>query len=278
MSFAERGFIEVGNHDQTKPATPSNNWQGNRERPTYPSQQYNRPSYSPDNFNGGFNRNSYTGSSGSTYRAYKEGSQGNPAFPRKPQDEGPVELYLPYVASCPFNTPNEIVDKIVSIIKQLDKFGFTMRNGGRDGAEDIFERATTRKEIHLPWKGFMNKESKYSFTPDAAKVLASRFHPGFDGLKQSIQTFLATDVKMVMGKGLTSPALFLITWSADGAQTLQEKSAKTGNAGQAIAVACALNIPIFNFGRPDAEQRLRQHLSNYYNGTNDVSQQPQPQQ
>ena len=195
-------------------------------------------------------------------------------FQRNQEPEGPAELYMPYVGTGNQNCPPNIIDAIKRVAEMLEKEGYTMRCGGMEGCEDYFEKATTRHEIHVPWNGFNDKQSKFYFTSNHAKELAGRFQPGYDGLKPVIQTFLAKNVRMIMGKDLKSPAMFMVTWSEDGAETIQEKSIKTGNTGHAIAVASAIKIPVFNLAKPDAESRLKQFLK-----INHVQeQQPQPQQ
>lgn len=202
------------------------------------------------------NRNYSGGNAGGGFN--KGGFQKN--YQRNEEPEGEAVLYKPYVGTGNKEAPPDIVETMKRLAAELEKAGYLMRCGGMDGPEDIFEKATTKNEIHLPWRGFNEKDSKFTFTPNQAKELAKQFQTGFDGLKPVIQTFLAKNVRMIMGKDLKSPALFMITWSDDGAESLKEKSIKTGNAGHAIAIADALRIPIFNLGKHDAEIRLKRYL------------------
>jgi hypothetical protein len=202
------------------------------------------------NGGGGWNRNPPSGGGGFSK-----------SFQRREEDTGPAVLYKPYVITGNDEAPQEVLDRMVAIVKDLEKAGYTLRNGGMKGPEDITEKAATNKEVHLPWKGFDNKDSKFTFTSNHAKDLAKQFHPAFDGVKPVVQTFLAKNVRMIMGKDLKSPALFLITWSMDGAETMAEKSIKTGTTGHSVAIACALRIPVFNLQKPDAEKRLRAYLN-----------------
>lgn len=153
-----------------------------------------------------------------------------------------------------------MIAQIKRLAKELEDLGYTVRSGGFDGPEEAFEKATTKNEIHLPWKGFNEKESKFTFTSKRAHAIAKRWHPTYDGLKPAIQTFYAKNVRIAMGKDLVSPAMFAIVWSEDGIEDAKDKTARSGNAGHLICVACDLRIPIFNLARPDAEKRLRHHL------------------
>lgn len=301
MDFEANGFIEVKNDNSGQSQRPhgnkhgsgsggyqgnngtnyrsgSNSYNGNSNYTGKGANNGGRPygnggsSYGGDNRSGG--RGGYQGGGGS-----RNSFQGNNVpFNRNQPPEGPVEFYMPYVATGPRDTPQPVIDKIVSIVKDLEARGYTLRNAGREPAEDLFEKSVTRKEIHLPWRGFLNKDSKFTFTLEAAKVLAARFYPGYDGLKPAIQAFLAADVRMVMGKELRSPALFLITWSEDGAESAQERTAKTGTAAQAIAVASTLKIPVFNFGKSSTEERFRQYLGNAHEQQKSTQSQQSTQQ
>jgi hypothetical protein len=261
MSFENSGFTAVNNSP-----SESNNQQRsyNQGSNSNNGSSYNRGG-NDRNYQGSYNRNNGGN--------FNRGNGNN--YQRKPEPEGPVELYMPYVASGNRDMPSAILATIVEFIKQLDARGYTLRTGGREGPEDVYDKLPLiRKETHLPWKGFMDKDSKFTYTPESARILAAKFHPSFDGVKPVIQTFLATDVRLIMGKELRSPALFLITWSEDGAESTTEKTARTGNAAQFVSVASQLKIPIFNFGKPGAEARLQQYLGFKPN----VQQEQAPQQ
>lgn len=280
MSFEDGGFTEVkdspaqGNAGGYSGGGNSGGYQGGGG-----GGGYNR-----GNGGGGYGGNS--GGGGGGYRPNNGGGQGGyggnrggggggfnrggggggPSFVRKPEFEGPVELWMPYVGTGNREAPPDILETFKRVAKDLEERGYTLRSGGMDGPEDTFEKAVQKKEIHLPWKGFNDKESKSQFTTEQAKELASMFQPGFEGLKPAIQVFLAKNARIIMGKDLKSPCLFLITWSEDGAETLQERTARTGHTGHAIAMAASLKIPIFNFGKPGAEARLNQYLGTKSNG------------
>jgi len=181
-------------------------------------------------------------------------------FQRK-EDPPSDELYMTYVGTGNDNPPPHVIDQINQIAKDLETRGYTLRTGGMKGCEDVFEKAVAaRVEVHLPWRNFDNKDSKFTWTPENAKLIAARFQPGYEGLKPVIQTFLAKNVRMIMGDKLKSPALFMVTWSEDGAETAREKTIKTGNAGHAILVAAELKIPVFNLGKQGAMERLFAYL------------------
>lgn len=79
-------------------------------------------------------------------------------------------------------------------------------------------------------------------------------------MKLPVQAFLAKNVRLLYGDKLKSPALFMLCWSEDGAETLREKTNRTGSIGHAIQIAYSMRIPIFNLGKPDTEERLKRYL------------------
>lgn len=235
---------------------------GNRDS-GYNSNRNNYAGGNSGNFgNGGSNRSGNFPNRGNTPgRNYGGFNKGQGGFRRKsPEDEGPAKLYKPYVITGNKETPQNVIESMQRIVKELSAIGYIMRSGGKEGPEEAVENCVTDKEIHLPWKGFNQKDSKFTFTHNHAKEIAAMFATGYENLKPVIQTFLAQNVRMVMGKDLKSPALFMICWSEDGAESKREKTIKTGNIGHAIAIASTLHIPIFNLGKSDAEARLKQYL------------------
>jgi hypothetical protein len=182
-------------------------------------------------------------------------------FPQKNQPE-PTEffLYKPYVGTGNSNPPQEIKEKIQRLAKLLEEHGYVLRTGGMDGPEDIFEKSVRNKELILPWKGFANKESKLTYNTPSAQGIAKLYHDNYDKMKLPVQAFLAKNVRLLYGDKLKSPALFMLCWSEDGAETLREKTNRTGSVGHAIQIAYSMRIPIFNLGKPDTEERLKRYL------------------
>lgn len=174
--------------------------------------------------------------------------------------ETDMSLYKPYAATGNREAPPEILKKFEEIARKLETLGYTARVGGFEGIEETVEKATTKNEIHLPWREFGQKQSKFTFTTDRAMAIAKMFHPTFDTMKKSVQLFLAKNARIVMGDKMNSPALFLLCWTEDGVESAKEKTSRSGFTGHPIAIASAVGIPIFNLGNPSAEQRLNLYL------------------
>lgn len=193
-------------------------------------------------------------------KPYSQGGQGGyqqGGFQRKPkQDFGPIELYKPYTMVSNREAPVGVLARMTELAKLMDSKGFTCRVDGAEGASSAVEPVDCRKEVILAWKGFNNKESQFTYTAPEALEIAKKFHPTFDTAKPAVQTFLGRNVRLVMGQTLKSPIMAMVVWTDDGAESLKDRTAKTGFAGHLIALASALGVPVFNLHNPDAEHRL----------------------
>jgi len=180
---------------------------------------------------------------------------------RPPQEEGPAELYLPYVVVFNQDMPEASKSLLEGVVRRLDEAGYTLRMGGNTGPEEDFEKLSKRVELHLPWRGFNQKESKSTFNTKNAFEIAKTFSPVYDKFSDPIKAMLARNVRLVLGKELKSPTLLLVTWSADGAESAAERTARTGNVGHVIAMASALRVPVFNLAKANTLERIQQYLS-----------------
>lgn len=185
-------------------------------------------------------------------------SGGGGGFQRR--EEGDPTFYRPYVFSGNDNPPESVLQELRSLTRRLEECGFTLRTRGMKGIETDVGDAIKKKEEHIPWKGFDEKETPYSFTSPNAKALARSVDPGFETRKNFVQTFLAANAKTVLGKNLTSPALFVLIWTEDGVERLLEKTPKTGVTTHLIAVADAMRVPVYNIAKPGAAARLVEYL------------------
>jgi len=174
-------------------------------------------------------------------------------------DVSNTSIYMP--CSLAFNNDApDLGDVYDQIIDKLNQHKFTVRLGVNGPATEKFEKGIQQTELILPWKGFNERESKFTFNPDEAYYVAKLYQPNYESIKDGAKIFLATNVRLIMGQKLNSPTLFLITWSQDGCEHARDRSIKTGNVGHVIAIATALRLPIFNLARPDALQRLLSYI------------------
>ncbi len=219
-----------------------------------------KPSYGGGNQGGGYQKKQWSpGGGGGSYG----GGGGKSPFQRKvwtPEELAKATVYKSVVITGNESPPPAVLQALQRLVPEMEKRGYVIRSGGMKGMENAVEELARNLEIHLPWKGFDGKESKFTYTSDEAKEFAKRYHPAWDQAKPVVQTFCAKNVRLMLGKDLKSPTQILIIWSEDGAEHVRERTAKTGLTGIAVALASELRIPTFNLQRPDAEQRLMQYL------------------
>jgi hypothetical protein len=171
-------------------------------------------------------------------------------------------IYRPYGVYVNREVREDVINTMHQTVLRLHQDNYTARIcpiGDFEKTKQVVS-SDIKQELHIPFKGFNQLESKFSFTPAKAKELAKTFTPGFDSLKAGFQLMLGVIPKLVLGKDMKSRSEFIIVFSEDGVELGKEKTARTGIAGLAIAIAAAVNIPVFNYYHNDAEQRLFRFL------------------
>ena len=123
-----------------------------------------------------------------------------------------------------------------------------LRSGGADGADSAFEKGALKAghimEIYLPWPGFQGRydycdiNAMYAH-PDAHKI-ASQYHPKWNMLKRGAQALHSRNVCQILGKNLKTPSKFVICYTPNGSGS--------GGTGQALRMARAYGIPVFDLG------------------------------
>lgn len=145
---------------------------------------------------------------------------------------------------------------------------YILRSGGAPGMDSAFEMFVPpeRKEIFLPWKNFNgNRSPLYSQDPVSMEI-AKFHHPAWDFLRGPVRKLMSRNVHQVLGQDLETPSEFVLCWTADGAQTQEEITRKTGGTGLAISVANENNIPVHNLGNEKVLNSLLEqyNLKEYY--------------
>lgn len=222
-----------------------------------PNYQNNQGGQKPwQNNNGGnYQKKPWQGGSGGGGGSWqKKPWQGGSGFKRA--EETDMSLYKPYACTGNADCPAEILEKFDRITKKLEELGYTVRVGGMDGIEDRIEKLIPKHELHLPWRDFNGKQSKFTYNSERTFAIAKMFFPTFDTMKKGVQAFLAKNARLILGDKVVSPALFLLCWTEDGAESVKERTNRTGFTGHPIAIASAVGIPVFNLAKSDAEQRL----------------------
>ena len=146
------------------------------------------------------------------------------------------------------STPPEIQDQMTMAATQLSYHDLILRSGGADGADAAFERGAEpgKKEIFLPWRGFNRNPSPLCTPLQEAYDIAAHYHPVWDKLSDAVRRIMARNSHQILGASLNDPVLFVLCWTPNGIGE--------GGTGQAMRIAEAHGIPIFNMRVMDLEE------------------------
>lgn len=163
-------------------------------------------------------------------------------------------------------TPPAELARMTQAAKRLAGMGYTLRSGAAPGADSAFEAgAGAKKEIFLPWRGFNSSTSSFVEPTREAADVAACLHPAWDKLPPSVRKLMARNSHQILGADLGTPVDFVVCWTEDGVESEAERTPATGGTGQAIALASRWVIPVFNFAKPDAGDRLRDFVEKMRN-------------
>lgn len=102
------------------------------------------------------------------------------------------------------------------------------------------------REVFVPWAGF-NGLPWVPFNEAEARGMAARVHPAWSKLSQGARKLHTRNVPQVLGADLASPVEFVLCWTPDGKDS--------GGTGQALRIARAYDVPVFNlFHREDYDR------------------------
>lgn len=170
--------------------------------------------------------------------------------------------YLPYAGIGSRETPEAILRLMWLIGATLAANGFTLRSGGAPGADTAFEEGVKDgpKEIYIPWSNFNGKKFRdgalipfqNEYAEEAMKI-AEAFHPNWKACSQGAKNLHTRNVAQVLGPDLQKPSKFIVCWT--------KNASGQGGTGQALRIAKAHNIPIFDLGREP--ERVAQELATF---------------
>ncbi len=156
-------------------------------------------------------------------------------------------------------TPQPILQLMTRCSFALAKRGYLLRSGHADGADSAFEAgAGNNAEIYLPaprWRGSPSALHPEVIGPviwHRARMIAAKHHPAFATLSEFVQNLHTRNVFQVLGRDLTAPSEFVLCWTPTGEAE--------GGTGQAIRIAIAHNVPVYNLQRPRERSHVEKHL------------------
>lgn len=161
------------------------------------------------------------------------------------------QIHAVYAGIGSRKTPQDILALMKHIADRLGKWGWMLRSGGANGADEAFFTGAWCYEIYVPWAGFNNIGHGAELvrpTPKAMEI-AAQYHPGWKNLREPVQKLHARNVHQILGADCNSPCSMVICWTPDGSTGIT--TARTGGTGQAIRIAAAHKVPIFNLQRED---------------------------
>lgn len=127
------------------------------------------------------------------------------------------------------------------------KAHFLLRSGRAKGADTAFENGC---RYHTLMQLFVAEDAR---NRNDWHDLAARFHPAWERCSEHARLLHARNCPIVLGENLDDPVDFICCWTKDGKAS--------GGTGQALRIAEAYRIPVFNWHDTFAEARLRIFLN-----------------
>lgn len=145
---------------------------------------------------------------------------------------------------------NSLIQEIAVL---LDQHGYDLSTGDASkGADEVFWTTSTSpyKRRYGP-VGKAARSDTIIVEPNTlaykrAQEISSRLHPKWRWVSQPIRELHIRNVFELLGDQADQPVEFMVCWTKDRVCTASETSKKTGGTGQAIRIAEAFGIPIFN--------------------------------
>jgi hypothetical protein len=145
-------------------------------------------------------------------------------------------------------TPPTILALMRGIARELAVRGFVLRSGGAHGADSAFEAgAGAACEIVLPWHGFNGRRGPTAHVLDPldgrVRAIAAEHHPAWRRLSAASAKLITRNTFQVLGRSLDAPSAFVLCWT--------KEAAGGGGTGQALRIARAYGVPVFDLARDD---------------------------
>lgn len=173
-------------------------------------------------------------------------------------------------------TPDHILEVMERAAEALWAQGYTLRSGHAPGADQAFERVLSRlpdwtcSEVFLPWPSFesgveINADLIVDHPSKEARAIAEQFHPAWDRLSSGGKALQARNSYQVLGPRLdpAEKSTFVLCWTPDG--SLDGFGSNTGGTGQALRLAVAYGVQVFNLAQSEHLWRVQRMIENVPN-------------
>jgi hypothetical protein len=166
-------------------------------------------------------------------------------------------------------TPPSALAVMRALAHDLALAGWTLRTGGAAGADAAFLSGALAAdggcEIYTPWSGFGGFGNATLERPTTAALrLAAEHHPAWSRCSAAARALHARNSHEVLGESLDDPSRFVVCWTPDG--SLNGAGHASGGTGQALRIAAAARIPVFNLARPDHLARIEDSVGRSVSG------------
>lgn len=164
----------------------------------------------------------------------------------------------------PANYLSTILEIVNGIGELAGHHGWTLRSGGADGMDSIFEKAWRGpKEIFIPWNGFSDRrheEDGAIFIQDramltAAEGIVSKVHPAWGRLKRGARALHTRNVFQALGPDLDKPSDLCLYYAEEGANREVKGGTRT-----AVEICKAHGVPTLNLMNSADMKRLERWL------------------
>lgn len=173
-----------------------------------------------------------------------------------------------YTLAVDKKAPTEIIDSVKTIVSALANRGYILRTNGNTDNPAVLAGQISAKdnlEIYLPWSKFGEAHGHHKvvlrWPNEKAYGMAAHVYKKFNDMKPAVRAIMSSEMHTLFGKDMKSPVDFVIAWTPDGAETSKETNfRRTGFMASIIETADKYDIPVFNLAKPNALDRLKNHL------------------
>lgn len=170
-------------------------------------------------------------------------------------------------------TPPHVCEFMADVAEVLARKGYALRTGAAHGADEAFEDGARRLErlaptaqaveVYLPWHRYNGRRLARLYGPtDEAYEHAARYHPAWERCSHEAQALHARNSHIICGPTLRRPVKFVLCWTPG--RTLDGSSPRDGGTGQALRIAAAYGVPVFNLARDEHMDRVGALLGERY--------------
>lgn len=144
------------------------------------------------------------------------------------------------------DTPQAVMNIMTAYARGAAQAGWRLRSGSARGADTAFEIGAAQVQ------GSMEIFTARDEISDEAFLLASMHHPAWDKCDEYARRLHARNGYIILGRDLDDPVDFVLCWTPGGALK--------GGTAQALRIAAAWDIPVYNLGDPATFEAFEQFV------------------